>query len=317
MSKNLSSATFSAEFLAGLALLESLYGPPTGPSGPAPAPASRSRSRASAEGSPTTGTCGPPGSVSSASAALQSAWANRLRARLTGSPECEVIWREWVTPWGQCLSKPRARVRRNIGIVIGLWPTVSTKDHKSDGPKTMAEISNALEEGRPIRQSAQRLRNFVKMALWPAATYNAKPTPDYNEAGNSAGQVVQRKILMGLWPSNRSSPNENRNTRSAPTHGKGHGLTVAGLVQDIRLSMWSALRSTDGAQGGPNQSFGAGGSPPQSPPSPTALSSSSAQTASGAGSLHPEFAGWEMGYSPAWLDSAPSEMPSTRRSPLK
>ncbi len=206
---------------------------------------------------------------------LQARLEAALRARLTGSPECEVIWKPWTTPWGQCLSKPRARVRRSIGIVIGLWPTPNA----TDGDKA----PQCCARGNPSLPTA---------------------------------------VKMALWPSNRSSPNENRNTRSAPSHYKGHGVTVAGLVQDtMRLSVWSALRSTDGAKGGPNQSFGAGGSPLPSQVYQTALlpepSLSSARMANGGGSLHPEFAGWEMGFSPEYLACAPSETPSMPRSRQK
>ena len=311
------------------------------------------------------------------SVTLQRNLEKSLRRRLLGSPECEVTWKEWVTPWGQCLSKPRARVRRSIEIAIGLWPTVSTEDHKSDGPKTMAEIRSALEEGRPIRQSAQRLRNFVKMALWPAAqshdgsargntladhhhyphdlpnavnfalwpsattpsggqrnpkgtsitgkrpdgakatvtlqnvvlacwpaaTSNAKPTPDYNEAGNSAGQVAQREILLGLWPANQAIDHKSGAVSPATLHSNSRP------VNEAVLALWSALRSTDGAKGGPNRSFGAGGSPLPSQVARTAKSNlSSAPTASGAGSLHPEFAGWAMQYPIEWLNCAPLEM---------
>jgi len=99
--------------------------------------------------------------------------------------------------------------------------------------------------------------------------------------------------LVG-WPTPRSSPNENRNTKSAPSHGETHGLTLAGVAHDLTgwptasardwrdgrasketmernsrplnevataLSGWSTPRSTDGEKGGPNMSFGAGGTP--------------------------------------------------------
>jgi hypothetical protein len=59
--------------------------------------------------------------------------ANNLRMQLAGSDLCEVIWKRWVTPWGQCLSRPHARVRSTFGIDIGLWPTATTPP-SSDQP---------------------------------------------------------------------------------------------------------------------------------------------------------------------------------------
>ncbi len=51
-----------------------------------------------------------------------------------------------------------------------------------------------------------------------------------------SGFVSERPTLERLtsasgsssWPTPRASPNENRTTRHAPTHGKGHGKTLAG-----------------------------------------------------------------------------------------
>ena len=61
------------------------------------------------------------------------------------------------------------------------------------------------------------------------------------------------------WPTPRASPNENRNTRSAPSHGVTHGLTLAGVARD--LAGWSTPRSSDGEKGGPNMAWSAGGTP--------------------------------------------------------
>jgi hypothetical protein len=79
----------------------------------------------------------------------------------------------------------------------------------------------------------------------------------------------------------------------------------------VIFAMWSTLRASDGEKGGPNQSFGAGGLPLPSQVSGIG-NTSNAPMENGSGSLHPEFAGWEMGYPPAWLSCAPSATPSTR-----
>lgn len=112
----------------------------------------------------------------------------------------------------------------------------------------------------------------IVFGLWPTMTSNAPARDGYNEAGNSAGQVALRKIALALW---------------------------------------STIRASDGEKGGPNQSFGAGGSPLPSQVSAVA-STSNAPTESGGGSLHPEFAGWVMGFPPEWLSCAPSATQSTR-----
>lgn len=229
----------------------------TNPSGLVPVRANLSASQAKDLGLLIPVTSGRTGNGSSASAALQSSLESRLRQRLTGSVSCEVIWKRWVTPWGQSLSKPRARVRTIFEIVVGLWPTMTSNAPARDG---------------------------------------------YNEAGNSAGQVAIRNILIALQPTPTVHGNYNRKGLSA---NSGDGLHTH------VLALWSTIRASDGVKGGPNMSFGAGGSPLPSQVS-TVASTSNAPMESGGGSLHPEFAGWEMGYPPAWLSCAPSETPSTR-----
>lgn len=75
----------------------------------------------------TLGTCGPSGIALSPSGVLQQSWVNSLRARLNGSPLCEVNWKPWVTPWGVSLSKPRASELNSCGTAIGLLPALTSK----------------------------------------------------------------------------------------------------------------------------------------------------------------------------------------------
>ena len=87
------------------------------------------------------------------------------------------------------------------------------------------------------------------------------PTPTMPYGTNqslSKGAAVRPSLqtMAGQWPTPRASPNENRNTKAAPSHGVTHGRTLAGEAQN-----WSSPRATDGEKGGPNMSFGAGGTP--------------------------------------------------------
>lgn len=99
--------------------------------GLAPARANLSPRQAKELGLMTRATSGRRSTTSSKSAALQSSLESRLRLRLNGSALCMVIWRAWATPWGPCLSKPRA-LARPIGVIGsgGLLPTPSgTSNH--------------------------------------------------------------------------------------------------------------------------------------------------------------------------------------------
>lgn len=209
----------------GLARFESPDGPMSDLFGPVPVLANLSPSQAKDLGLLTQDTSGLHGIGSSKSDALQSSLGSKLRQRLTGSVSCDIIWKPWNTPWGQCLLKPRAQVRNTFGIVVGLRPTVRANEG------TGAKIP-------PGRMGGPALKTVV-------------------------------------------------------------------------LALWATIRASDGEKGGPNMSFGAGGSPLPSQVS-TVANTSNAPMESGGGSLHPEFAGWEMGYPPEWLNCAPSETPSTR-----
>ena len=79
-------------------------------------------------------------------------------------------------------------------------------------------------------------------------------------------------------------------------------------LNEMVFAAGSTVRASDGEKGGPNMSFGAGGSPLPSQVF-QAPNSSNAPMENGVGSLHPEFAGWELGYPPVWLSCAPSETP--------
>lgn len=256
-------------------------------------PASRLVSRDHNEDLKTPDTFGPSTRNLLGSAALQSSLENKLRAQLHGSISCEVIWKRWDTPWGQSLWKPRARVRTITGIDIGLWPSMT-----SNSP-----AKNYNEAGNSAGQVA--LRKII-IALWPTAT-----SRDYKDGSAEScknvpvNSLLGRAIHLGLYPTIR----ENESTGSKVPPNRQGGKAVKSLV----LAMWSTLRATDGEKGGPRMSFGTGGSPLPSQAS-TECNLSNAPMENGGGSLHPEFAGWEMGYPPEWLSCADLVTPSSRKS---
>src|SRR5574343_407539 len=169
----------------GLADGATPYGSQVGPTtdlfGQEVAPVSRSTSRGNKKASTTNATCGPSGENLSASARLQQSLENRLRAQLNGSDLCEVIWKPWATPWGQCLSKPRARVRTIFGTDIGSWPTPTTRDHKDGSYCPNVPVNGLL--GRMV---------------WPTPTSLAPARNGNNEAGNSAGLVAIRQHALNM-----------------------------------------------------------------------------------------------------------------------
>ncbi len=103
--------------------------------GPAPALVSHSRAQAKAEGRTTRVTFGRSSVVSSASAALQSSLANRLRARLDGcgSPLFSLTWKRWPIAQQAPICALRASARSTSDSDSGSWPTPLVNDVKSVG----------------------------------------------------------------------------------------------------------------------------------------------------------------------------------------
>ena len=134
----------SPELAAGLTPYDLPAGPTTDPSGPARVPASRSRRLANGKVSMTSGTSGLSGIDSSPSGALQSSLESSLRKQLTGSDLCEVTWKPWVTPWGQCRSRPRARVRTNLATDFGLWPRPTSLSYAGSHQPGNSRNMNAI-----------------------------------------------------------------------------------------------------------------------------------------------------------------------------
>ena len=117
--------------------------------------ASLSPRRVKEAGLLTSGTFGPTGTISSASANLQSCLESRLRPLLNGSGLCEVIWKPWTTPWGAVLSKPRARVRTTFETDTGLWVS----------PHSSSSSSSSSSTG-PGTQGRQGGPNIQTQAFW-------------------------------------------------------------------------------------------------------------------------------------------------------
>ena len=245
------------------------------------------------------------GQRTSKSDRLQEDFTAALRDKLTGSPEREVIWKPWDTPWGARLSKPRARARRTSEIAFGLYATAT----KSDATRgTFTSDEKRRKDGRGAQLPDQ------VFGLWPTTT-----TSDHKSRSASPETLERnarplREVIFALWPTakttdDRSGMANRWHKGEKSQNGRRSNLNDATVA--ISLDLWSTLRASDGAKGGPNQTFGAGGSPLPSQFA-TACSSSNAPTENGVGSLHPEFAGWELGYSPEFLNCAPSATVSTR-----
>ena len=161
------SATSSQASGSGPTPCDPQAGPTTVLFGQEAARASLSARQVQEAGLMTSGTSGRTGTISSASAALQSSLASRLQARTAsaGSTLYTLTWKQRATPSGLLICALRASARRISDNASGLlgWPTPQMRDFRSGGED---RVEN------PDRSN--NLNDFVLMAGWP--------TPEAEEA---------------------------------------------------------------------------------------------------------------------------------------
>jgi len=260
-------------------------GATTIPFGPALAPASRSPLPAGAKASTTTVTSGPSSEPSSPSDALQQSLESRLRALLTGSDLCEVIWKPWNTPWGQCLSRPRARVRTTSGTDFGSWLTPHCP-RANDSDNTAGRF-----------YPTKKQNDLAAQATWatPAARdwRSDRSQKSSEEMYGTKGRPLPRQVLEASpWPT-PTSLSGGSETSNPP--GNSRNLNK---IREHALALYPTARANKWG-------------PPDSHGNVSAWSGPSEQTEK-RGALNPEFVCWLMGFPAVWVSCGVSAMQSIR-----
>lgn len=216
---------------SGRTLLDGQASATTVGSGPRASLASLSARQAKEKALLTSGTYGPPGSISSASADLTSSLVSRYRARTAslGSTLYKLTWKERATPSGRLIPALRASAPRTSDRDFIGWPSPVVNDSLG---------SNYAYSRGDHSKPVLKLGGAAAMAGWPTTTRDWKDggNPDVNVPLNALlGRVVW---LVGWGTPNASAPGGTPEQALARKVGTGAGLAITTLDHQVQLSGW-------------------------------------------------------------------------------
>lgn len=166
-----------------------------------------------------------------------SSWLLRTLARHTGASGYGSSG-DWPTPLeSDDHAKKRMRGNPNLPLAVTARPSPRATDGEKGGPNQRGSkgdlmLPSAVQQWpTPVVPNGGRRPKGGSMSL-------TGQTPDGKKRQVDLNYVVKH------WPTPRASANENRTTRNAPSHGNGHGKTLAGEVIEME-SAWPTPSARD------------------------------------------------------------------------
>lgn len=210
-----------------------------------------------------------------------------------------------------------------LAMAVRLWPTATMTDCKAGGTAENWTKESGRHSGTTLTDAAVR--------LWPTPDSSQSGGPRVRRPENSSeerGPNFHQQVYLSeiaektarAWPTPATRDYKGENLKTYADRG---GMSKGEQLPNFVRFLWTTPRASDGEKGGPNQSWGAGGTPlstqarhsPFSLPDLTTPPLGSTSSPASPDSLrpfrlNPAFVEWLMGLPIGWTSFEPWAMES-------